>query len=171
MEKPVLRAVATLLFVWASSCASVAGDVAKPEELLRRAMSYDAKTKARQLETGTAIRAYIKAGYVKRKPDYSVDYNDLRKVLKPATLFGHKLTVLMEEYMSQYIGCCVSPGIGVVIEQKGDMTELESFLTSNKCSIATTASPEGNFGGLNIPSKPGAAYFEISCRERDIQDE
>jgi hypothetical protein len=168
----MLRIFVVCISMFALSTFGAAEEISKQEQLLRDAMSYDAKANVRKLDPGTVIRAYIKGGYVRRKPDYGVDYNDLREVRKPATLFGHKLHVLLEEYRGKTpVGCCVSPGIGMVIEQKGNLGALESFLTTNKCSIEGSDSPNGNFNGLDIPSTPGAAYFEISCRERDIEKE
>jgi hypothetical protein len=161
--------VAALVLLFAGGPAH-ATEISKQEQLFRKAMVPDPKSEdgVRMLAPGDVIRAYMKSGHVRRKPDLGADYVDQRKFRKPATLFGHTLISIEEEYLTVYIGCCVNPGIGAVIEQNGDMTELETYLAANKCRLNYLTEAKSIMLDLNIPAKPGATYHHIRCRRDDI---
>ena len=143
-----------------------------PEEmLLRDAMSLGAVPETRHIEPGEVIRAYIKAGVVAQKPDSAADYVDYRRFRKPATLFGHKLVVLEEEYMTTYIGCCVDPGIGMVVEVAGDTTELDAFLVTNKCRKDQPSGPVDSMAQAGFKPEAGKSYAYVSCRVNDMKAE
>lgn len=124
----------------------------------------------RALEPGIAIRAYIKSGHVSRKPDNAADYVDYRRLRKPTALFGHPLLVLEEEYMNQYIGCCVNPGIGMVIEVKGSTEALDAFLAANKCRKNWPSGPEDSLDKAGVKPKPDTTYVSITCRQNDMRN-
>ena len=119
--------------------------------------------------SGQAIQAYMRQNYINKKPNFRFDYTDYYLLNKPALLLGHELKVIEEEYMSAYIGCCVSPGVGAVIRQKGSLDRLKDFAKKNRCSIEPI-----NFNDylkdLNIrrPNAPSGNYYAISCREREL---
>ena len=143
----------------------------REEALLREAMNLGATQETRLKEPGEAIRAYIKAGLVKRKPDAAADYVDYRRVEKATTLFGHRLVVLEEEYMTTYIGCCVNPGLGLVVEVAGDTTELDAFLAANKCRKNQPSGPADSMAQAGFTPEPGKTYAYVSCRENDMRAE
>jgi hypothetical protein len=147
-----------------------AQDISPQETLLRQAMTPSGEELERAVEPGAAIRAYIKSGHVRRKPDSAADYVDYRRLRKPSTLFGHPLMVLEEEYMTKYIGCCVNPGIGMVIEVHGSTEELDAFLTANKCRKNWPSGPEDSLDKAGVTPKQGASYISITCRQNDIRD-
>jgi hypothetical protein len=140
------------------------------EALLLQAMQLAPSGDARNLDSGIAIRAYIKAKLVHRKPDDQRDYIDSRRLLKPSTLFGHDLLIIEEEYAGQtYLGCCVSPGVGAVIKQTGTLTGLEEFAKANKCGLAALPNEPNGLKDYGVKMISGANYWQISCRERDLQ--
>ncbi|ALF59206.1 hypothetical protein [Psychrobacter urativorans] len=124
----------------------------------------------RDESSGVAIRNYKRNNYIKAAPDFRYDYIDNYLLLKPATFLGHDLKVIEEEYMSAYIGCCVSPGVGVIIKQKGSLNNVKDFARKNRCSIEPI-----NFNahlrelGIKKPQAPTGNYYALSCRERDIE--
>lgn len=119
--------------------------------------------------SGQAIQAYMRQNYINKKPNFRFDYTDYYLLNKPAQLLGHELKVIEEEYMSEYMGCCVSPGVGAVIRQKGSLDRLKDFTKRNQCSIEPV-----NFNDylkkLNIrrANAPSGNYYSISCREREL---
>jgi hypothetical protein len=144
----------------------------KPESLFLKAMALAPSGTERMGDSGAAIRAYITAKLVHRKPDDQRDYIDSRRLLKPATLMGHDLVIIEEEYRwKQYVGCCVSPGVGAVIQQRGDMTALQAYLTTNKCGIVAMENARDGLADYGVTMIAGANYWQISCRERDLQKE
>jgi hypothetical protein len=162
-----------LLIVLAFTCAqSQSFAKTKPESLFLRAMALAPSGTGRVGDSGAAVRAYITAKLVHQKPDDQRDYVDSRRLLKPATLMGHDLVIIEEEYRwKQYVGCCVSPGVGAVIKQRGDMTALQAYLTANKCSIVAMENARDGLGDYGVTMVSGANYWQISCRERDLQRE
>ncbi|WP_201532984.1 hypothetical protein [Psychrobacter ciconiae] len=119
--------------------------------------------------SGAAIRSYKKLNFIKNTPDLRYDYTDNYLLRKPASLLGHDLKIIEEEYMGRYIGCCVSEGVGAVIRQQDSLSRLNSFAKKNRCSIERV-----NFDdylrafGIKNPNPPRGNYYSISCRDRDL---
>ena len=120
---------------------------------------------------GKAIRAYMNKGYIDKKPTvYRADYVDYYVLKKPAYVLGHELKVIEEEYMSEYVGCCVNEGVGVVLKLTGSMQKLENFAQKNKCVVEPIDYDYyyESLGIVNaIPEK--GVFVEMSCRANDIQ--
>jgi hypothetical protein len=89
-------------------------------------------------------------------------------VRKSATLFGHKLMVLEEEYLVEFIGCCVNEGLGLVVEKNGSVTELETFAIANECAIKEPSDATYSLKLAGVKPKRGATYISISCKEKDL---
>jgi len=120
---------------------------------------------------GQAIRSYMNKGYIDKKPTvYRADYVDYYVLKKPAYVLGHELKVIEEEYMSEYIGCCVNEGVGVVLKLTGSMQKLENFAQENQCVVEPIDYDYyyESLGIFNaIPEK--GVFVEMSCRANDIQ--
>lgn len=142
-----------------------AAETAGPEAALVAAMSYSAAKGARLKDSGEAIRAYIAGGYVSRRPDRRRDYTDYRALKKPATLLGQKIIVLEEEYLVEFIGCCVNEGIGAILEIRSDEAPLKAFAKKNGCLLSEENARE-DLAALGLP-RPAGRTVSISCRLRD----
>lgn len=139
------------------------------EAVLLRSLSLDVKTRQRVAPSGQAVKAFIARGIVSRKPNLRFDYNDYRVLRKPAQLFGFTILVIEEEYMAKYVGCCVSPGIGLMLSGNGDLKKLEAFSKANGCSVETAADPSSIPADLKVVTPPGSLTY-LSCRERDAAE-
>jgi hypothetical protein len=157
-----------LMILMSAGSAAQASEISSTEALLRRAMAPGSEAGTRRVDSGVAIRAYIAKGLVRRKPDQRADYVDYRRVRKPAKLFGHKLIVIEEEYLTVFIGCCVNTGIGIVIEQVGSLDELDAFITANRCSKNGIYDPKESMKLAGVKPTANATYVSISCRENDL---
>lgn len=134
------------------------------------ALRFDAKRQERVAPSGPALQAYIRAGYLDAKPSARADYTDYRLLKKPATFMGHTLVVIEEEYMSAYIGCCVSEGVGVTVKLNGNGANLQAFAKDNACSYSEVADPGAELKHFDIANDlPKGKYASLSCRERDSQ--
>ena len=126
----------------------------------------------RSESSGEAIQSYMTQRYIDKHPNFRYDYTDYYLLNKPALLLGHDLKVIEEEYPSQYIGCCVSPGVGAVVRQKGSLNSLQAFAQKNRCSIEpiefNAYLKKLNFKNLTVPK---GRYYSISCRERELYGE
>jgi len=131
-------------------------------------MRLNKTTKTRLGDSGKAIQAYMRQGLVNKKPNQRADYTDYYLLKKPARLMGHDLVLIEEEYMSAYIGCCVSEGIGITVKVIGSTKNLEEFAKENGCTFSDHVDLQSQLDTVNIKTKilPGH-YASLSCRERD----
>lgn len=150
--------------------AAFAADEAALEKGLADAMRYDRAKGERVAPSGPALQAYIQAGYLDLKPSVRADYTDYRLLKKPAPFMGQRLVMVEEEYMTQYIGCCVDEGVGAVVRVGGSTAAMEAFAKANACRFEPDYDPEqaltANRLGIGLP--PGK-YARLSCRERDVE--
>ena len=133
------------------------------------AMTLNTKTGERFGDSGEAIQAYIKNGSLGKAPSMRIDYTDYWEVKNQVDFMGHTLVIIEEEYINKYIGCCVSPGIGITVKANKDINELKDFANINKCSFTVMNQSELNseldFVGIKAFDK--GKYVTLSCRERD----
>lgn len=141
-----------------------------PESDLTKALQLKKGTTERQGNAGKAIRAYMQAGLVARRPNQRVDYTDYYLLSGPAKFMGHDLIMIEEEYMAQYVGCCVSPGAGVSLRATGSTRNLARFAELNGCGFTEHVNLQKDLKqyGMDIILPPGN-YVTLSCRERDAQ--
>lgn len=119
-------------------------------------------------DSGKAIQAYMREGLVDKKPNRRADYTDYYLLKRPAKFMGHELVLIEEEYMSRYVGCCVSPGVGISVRVNGNTKNLERFAEANKCSFVDQVDLQAELSGFRIKaSLPPGNYVSLSCRERD----
>ena len=110
-------------------------------------------------------------GYISAKPQVSrADYNDVYQIKKPLTFLNQSVLLVSDEFMSEYIGCCVSEGWGAVFKVERDYSDLKSFADDNYCSIEEISNPnEGDYYGFPYRKLGKGKIVELSCRARDIQ--
>jgi hypothetical protein len=156
-----------ILFLSFSTLAS-ASDVQDLEKTLANSLSLKRGSTERLGNSGKAIQSYMKEGFVNRKPNQRADYTDYYLLKKPAMFMGHELIVIEEEYMSKYIGCCVSPGMGVAVKISGNSKNIEHFAVKNKCTLTNDIDIQAELKSVSIKANfPRGQYASLSCRERD----
>jgi hypothetical protein len=163
-----------LIFAFAVGLASAlpAGAHAQPasdrlEAGLIDAMRLNTQTRERIGDSGAAIRAYIRAGYVRARPEKRFDYTDYRIVRRPARLLGQELVLIEEEYLTKFIGCCVNAGVGAVVRVTGEDSRLKEFASANGCSVEKGSAVAETLKRVGLKPGPGE-YVALSCRERDV---
>lgn len=119
-------------------------------------------------DAGPAIDAYRARGLIGRHPDERVDYTDYHMLKRPAGFLGHALVLIEQEYFHVYVGCCFSPGAGVVVRLEGDARGLRQFAAARQCRLDTGPELRERHVafGLGLVARPGR-YAALSCRERD----
>lgn len=124
----------------------------------------------RVADSGAAIQGYMREGLVGKKPNQRADYTDYYLLKKNSEFMGHELVLIEEEYMTQYIGCCVSPGAGVTVKVNGSTNNLAAFARQNKCTFTDNVNLRELLAGVSIKAKISAGrYATLSCRERDAE--
>lgn len=157
------------LLIATSPLASAQGGKAMESGLID-ALRFDAKRHERVAPSGPALQAYIRAGYLDARPSARADYTDYRLMKKPATLMGHTLVVIEEEYMTAYVGCCVSEGVGVTVRLDGSAGNLKAFAKDNACTYSEIDDPGAELKSFDIVNDlPKGKYASLSCRERDSE--
>lgn len=158
-------------FLLAASCAS-AFAAADPglESGLIHALHLKKGTTERVGTSGKAIRAYMREGYIGKHPDQRADYTDYYLLKKPASFMGHELVLIEEEYITQYIGCCVSPGAGVTVKVRGNTQKLQAFASAQRCTLTDPVDVQHTLNDVAIKTRmPKGHYASLSCRERDAE--
>jgi len=140
------------------------------ERKLVASMKLNKMTKERIGDSGYAIRSYIHNKYLNKKPKLRYDYTDYWVLKKKASFMGQQLLVIEEEYMSKYVGCCVSPGVGVILKIKGNLNKLNKFAKSNGCSLEKGSEVRNQLRTIHVKVNNRSKYVSLSCRERDIPD-
>ncbi|ENV93945.1 hypothetical protein F937_03347 [Acinetobacter calcoaceticus ANC 3680] len=109
-------------------------------------------------------------GLIAKKANISrADYNDVYKLKKTYQFMGQNVALISDEYMSEYVGCCVSEGWGAVFKQTANLKLIQKFAKTNQCNINPIES-DSNYYGFKISSLPKGNYYELSCRERDLNE-
>jgi hypothetical protein len=141
-----------------------------PQTVLIEALKLDATTHERVGASEAAVEAYAAAGLINVDADGRADYTSYFVVKKRTEFMGHTLVLIEHEYMDEYVGCCVSPGMGVTVRVKGDTRSLEDFAAQNGCSFSDNTDPAAELKAFNMKSLLFKAHYAtLSCRERDIQ--
>ncbi|WP_409028214.1 hypothetical protein OX462_08980 [Janthinobacterium sp. SUN098] len=157
-----------------AACASSALAAADPglESGLIQALHLKKGTTDRVGTSGKAIAAYMREGYVGKHPDQRFDYTDYYLLQKPASFMGHALVLIEEEYITQYIGCCVSPGAGVTLKVQGSTRKLQEFAIAQRCTLTDPVDIRHALSEVAIKTRmPKGHYASLSCRERDAERE
>lgn len=165
--KCYIQAIACMLLAAGSALAY--GETGQQlENGLTRALQLKPGTSERSGYSGKAIQAYMQAGLVGKKPNQRSDYTDYYLVAKGASFLGHELVLIEEEYITQYIGCCVSPGAGVTVKVNGSTKNLAAFAKTNRCTLLDPVDFNHALREAAIQARfPKARYASLSCRERD----
>ncbi|MET0218178.1 MAG: hypothetical protein ABW205_09680 [Burkholderiales bacterium] len=116
------------------------------------------------------IGAYAAAGYVAMQPDWRADYSDYRVLKQPASLLGHTMLMIEHESMQTYIGCCVSPGLEIILRLAQDGEDLQAFASGNGCRLKSDADRDFSSADLGLDEAPEGTYAALSCKERDIDE-
>lgn len=170
-KKPWLRlACLLLLSLTAMPVVSFAASDTSLEARLVRALSIKNNSTERLAKSRPVIAAYKQAGTLRKQADERADYIDFYLLRKPASFMGHKLVLLEEEYMDTYVGCCVSPGLGLVVQVNGDTHAMQDFAEKNACTFTPHADVFDTLKTYGIKNNlPKVDYASLSCRERDAQ--
>jgi hypothetical protein len=145
-----------------------ANAIAGMEDGLVGALRYDKKTSKRAVNSGVAIQAYMREGFVSRGPNRRAQSIDYYLVNRATKFMGHDLVMIDEEYLAAGEACCANPGVGVTVRLNGPATNLEKFGTDNRCSFLSNVNFQHKLGAVGIKNTalPGD-YASLSCREKD----
>ncbi|WP_417541966.1 hypothetical protein [Methylophaga thalassica] len=85
-----------------------------------------------------AIERLKRLGIINSEPDIVTDYNHIYMANKQVPILGGVLLALNDEYLDSYVGCCVNPGIALVLDvgkKNADVLALMEFAKENACSV------------------------------------
>ncbi|TCZ85027.1 hypothetical protein [Lysobacter sp. N42] len=165
---PALARAATASAADATAADTRGAAHAALEHVLLKALRMKPGTQERGIEPGEAVKAFIDAGLVARAPDYRADYSDYRRLRSPIPFLGHELLALDEEYMAEYVGCCVSPGMAVALRLRPGGADLDAFAREAGCSVDRDTDGLSLIDAFDLPAAPKGTYAAIKCKERDL---
>lgn len=164
----IKRVITFFVIIVSLDSASLIAKTLSPEHELIISMKLNKATRSRIGDSGKAIQSYIKKGYLRKKPNLRFDYVDYWVLTRSTKFLGHRLMVIEEEYMSKYVGCCVSPGVGAILKIHGNMSSLKRFARKNGCSINAKSDVRKILRDFKVNLNKRSKYVSLSCRERDI---
>lgn len=165
------RLLGSLLLAASGASAHAAADPGLESGLIQ-ALHLKKGTTERVGTSGKAIAAYMREGYIGKHPEQRVDYTDYYLLKKPASFLGHTLVLIEEEYITHYIGCCVSPGAGVTVKVRGSTQTLQAFARAQRCTLTDPVDVQHELSEVAIQTRlPKGHYAALSCRERDAERE
>lgn len=162
-------AALALGFALQAPLAASAGAVEqKLEAALTEAMTANRAAGQRMLPSGAAIKQFIKAGFVRRKPEARQDYSDYRRLRKAFTFMGETVVSLEEQYLVEFIGCCVDEGIGALLALEGSGDAVEAFGKANGCLVTGEAYyVDTSLTAVGL-KRDGRRYLYIYCGLRGL---
>lgn len=89
-------------------------------------------------ETQKALETLKQHDIIKNEPDIVADYNHIYIANKQLPVLGGMLLALDHEYLEDWIGCCVNPGVALALQvkkDKHDSSALVSFARENHCTV------------------------------------
>jgi hypothetical protein len=153
------------------------GQVSTPqalEEVLLKGLSINSRHDdySRQLDPVTVIKSYQRAGLIAMKRDQRGDYDNYYHLLKPITLMGHDLVLIIESHGREAgdgTGDHPDEGITVVVRVAGDTQTLVHFAETNKCEFdpdyATLQEDWDAFPRHHSVKFPQGTYAKLRCTE------
>lgn len=135
-----------------------------------------ANAQYRGMGSGTALKDFkslSQQGFISKKPQVSrMDYNDVYVVKKPLKMFNQLVVLLSDEYMSEYVGCCVSEGWGAIVKKEQSFQAFKRYAEKNHCALTPFSLKDNeHYYGFATKKLRQGEYYELSCRERDFPDE
>tara|TARA_R100001039_G_C1854728_1_gene117183 strand:+ start:3073 stop:3573 length:501 start_codon:yes stop_codon:yes gene_type:complete len=112
--------------------------LAAPEEALMSILEASPENLQASSETQNALETLKQQGIINNEPDIVADYNHIYITNKPLPVLGGVLLALDHEYLEDWIGCCVNPGMALVLQvqkDRDDTTALASFAKENHCKV------------------------------------
>jgi hypothetical protein len=158
---------ALAIFMGVSASSAQTGEIS---QMLYDSTAPNAANDGRDLASGVPIRALIQAGYLRKKPEARLDYSDFRLMRKPFDFLGASLVVIEEQYMTNYIGCCVDPGIGMVFENSSGSNAMARLATANSCEYsADPTTLQSIMEAVGLAGQKGEFVY-LFCGSRQLQD-
>jgi len=121
------------------------------------------------------LKPYVDARLIGAEPDLAEDYNQFYLVRSHSSFLGYRLLAFETADMREagWIGCCINPGLSMLILTQDDDTAAAKFAASNQCRLLGSDDFQMDyFGELQIPDfdeiRPKLRI--ISCHDYDRSD-
>ncbi len=148
---------------------------AEPALLIKKLLETSPETIEESMESLDSLTILKKNGVIDEKANVQGDYHHFYFPKKEIEMFGAKLVVLDHEYLADYIGCCVDPGVAVVLKKVDgfNSNEIDTFAKQNSCKINDI---EKSFIPDLVMKQLGHVndkkyLFELSCKQNDKRHE
>ena len=143
--------LAFAFFTLSASAQTSADEQKRITDLFNRAFERGINIQDEPTSSYVFIEALQKLGVIDNKPERE-DYRDFFRLKINFSFLGDKVLTVSHEYLAEYLGCCVNPGLGLTFEGK------------NKRAVETFA--EKNFCSFNLDENSG--QVSIHCGDNDL---
>jgi hypothetical protein len=165
-----------LFFLTLVACGEVRQANATNNSPLASGLIWNASASAKDKETffetaDDQLARLQRAGILSKNVSSRFDYVSYYKPTRLVTFYGARLMYFENEYLEQFIGCCVDDGFGLIL-QGSESKEINDFAATNGCKITIgdhvylpfEINKEFEKQKVKIES-----LLEISCRFNDTQ--
>lgn len=148
---------------------------AEPALAVKKFLETSPETIEESMDNLDSLQKLKKDGFLDENANVQGDYYHVYFPKKEIVIFGAKLVALNHEYLTDYIGCCVNPGISVVLKKVDgfNSNEIDVFSKRNSCKINDIEKvylPDSVIKQIDIV-KDKAFLFELSCKQNDKSHE
>lgn len=120
---------------------------------------------------GTAqhVIAKLKAmGHISAEPAGRMDYMDYYATNGKTTYSGLTVVVVEHEHMTDYAGCCVNPGLALVVAVNGTTQSLRGIASKLGCSVESPYdATEEKTAAPRLKRTPARQLARFRCQEMD----
>ncbi len=144
---------------------------AEPALEVKKLLEASPDTIEQSMDSIDSLKMLKKQGVIDEKANVQGDYYHFYFPKKEIVIFGAKLIALDHEYLTDYIGCCVNPGVAVVLKRMDgfNSNEIDVFAKQHSCNINDIE--KAHLPDLVIKqvglANDKAFLFELSCKQND----
>jgi hypothetical protein len=153
-----------------AAAVSATANASRASAILDAALSLDRDAMDFSSKVDEQMNRLVAAGALPSKPAFQMDYSRYYVPSQPLTVAGAQVAVLEYQVMEEFIGCCVNPGLSVVLRDTGGLRPaIEEFARANNCAVNDGEHiylPDEVAGAL----KGAGENVELSCGESDSHE-
>jgi hypothetical protein len=108
---------------------------------------------------------------ISQEPTGRMDYMDYYAPNGKVTYSGCAVLVVEHEHMTKYAGCCVNPGLALVVAVRGTTQSLQDVAAQLGCSVESPYDATEEMAAVpRLKRIPARQLARIRCQERDARD-
>ncbi len=112
------------------------------------------------------INQLAQLGFINKLADLRVDYTDMYRPKKPIYFLGNEVILLENSYMNEWLGCCLDPGMGILVKvSANNYSLLDQFAKRFDCGLdGDKILQSDGYKALGVPGEiANGGYAHLQC--------